>query len=73
VIGHGGEVMGGMVASLVTFPEQGTVVSVTSNIGFADTYALALKIAEAFVEQATSQARQCRDQSFGILVLLMNI
>ena len=34
--------------SLLTFPERGLVVAVTSNITFADTSSLALKIAEAF-------------------------
>jgi hypothetical protein len=35
----------------MTFPERGIVVSVTSNISFADTSALALSIAQAFAEQ----------------------
>ena len=38
VVGHDGESLGGMVASLMTFPEHGIVVSVTSNISYADTY-----------------------------------
>jgi CubicO group peptidase (beta-lactamase class C family) len=46
--GHDGEILGGMVASLVTFPKQGIVVSVTSNISYADTFSLAVRIAEAF-------------------------
>jgi hypothetical protein len=45
-----------MVASLVTFPEQGIVVSVTSNISYADTFGVAVKIAQAFAEQAKSPA-----------------
>jgi CubicO group peptidase (beta-lactamase class C family) len=48
MLGHDGEVLGGMVASLLTFPERGLVVAVTSNISYADTYAIGLKIAEAF-------------------------
>jgi hypothetical protein len=48
--GHDGELMGGMVASFMTFPTHGIVVSVTSNTSFADTFSLAVKIAEAFVE-----------------------
>ena len=47
-VGHDGDSLGGMVASLMTFPERGIVVSVTSNISFADTSALALSIAQAF-------------------------
>jgi serine beta-lactamase-like protein LACTB, mitochondrial len=48
LVGHDGESLGGMVASFMTFPEHGIVVSVTSNISYANTYSLAVKIAEAF-------------------------
>jgi len=41
-------VLGGMIASLITFPEYGLVVAVMSNISYADTHAVALGIAEAF-------------------------
>ena len=58
VIGHDGDSLGGMVASLMTFPEHGIVVAVTSNISYADTFSLAVKIAEAFVEQGKSPARK---------------
>jgi serine beta-lactamase-like protein LACTB len=58
VVGHDGESLGGMVASLMTFPERGIVVSVTSNISYADTFAVALKIAQAFAEQGRSPARK---------------
>ncbi len=54
--GHDGELMGGMVASLITFPRHGIVVSVTTNIAFADTYSVAVKIAQAFAEQEKSPA-----------------
>src|SRR4051812_33925899 len=46
--GHDGSSLGGMVASFMTLPDYGIVVSVTSNTSYADTYALGLKIAEAF-------------------------
>jgi len=49
VVGHDGDLLGGMMSSLMTFPEQGIVVSVTSNTSYADTSALAVKIAEAFL------------------------
>jgi CubicO group peptidase (beta-lactamase class C family) len=49
-VGHEGTLLGGMAASLMTVPERGIVVAVTSNISYADTEALALKIAQAFVE-----------------------
>jgi CubicO group peptidase (beta-lactamase class C family) len=52
VVGHDGESLGGMVASLMTFRERGIVVAVTSNISYADTTAIALKIADAFAEPA---------------------
>jgi len=55
-VGHDGESLGGMVASLMMFPERGIVVSVTSNISFADTSAVALSIAQAFAEQGRSSA-----------------
>ena len=47
-----------MVASFMTFPEYGIVVAVTSNTSYADTYSVAVKIAEAFAEQAKIPARQ---------------
>jgi serine beta-lactamase-like protein LACTB, mitochondrial len=50
-VGHEGTSLGGMVASLMTFPRLGIVVAVTSNISYADTEALALKIAQAFAGQ----------------------
>ena len=46
--GHDGELRDGMVASFMTFPEHGIVVAVTTNISFADTSSLALRIAQAF-------------------------
>jgi serine beta-lactamase-like protein LACTB len=54
LVGHDGDLLGGMVASFMTFPEYGLVVSVTSNISYADTYSLTVKIAQAFAEQAKS-------------------
>ena len=54
VVGHDGDSLGGMVASFMTFPEYGIVVSVTSNISYADTFSIAVKIAEAFAASATA-------------------
>ena len=48
VVGHDGELRGGMVASFMTFPKRGLVVAVTSNTSFADTYSLGVRIAQAF-------------------------
>ena len=39
-------------------PGYGIVVSVTSNISYADTYGFSVKIAQAFAEQAKSAARK---------------
>jgi CubicO group peptidase (beta-lactamase class C family) len=51
VLGHDGDVLGGMVSSLMTFRERGLVVAITSNISYADTSSLALKIAQVFAEK----------------------
>ena len=53
-VGHDGTILGGTVASLMTFPDHGLVVSVTSNTSYADTGSLAVKIAQAFAQQAQS-------------------
>jgi serine beta-lactamase-like protein LACTB, mitochondrial len=50
VVGHDGDFLGGMVASLMMFPEHGIVVFVISNTSYAGTDALAVKIAEAFAK-----------------------
>jgi serine beta-lactamase-like protein LACTB, mitochondrial len=57
VVGHDGESLGGMVASLMTFPEHGLVVSVISNISYADTFGIGVKIAQGFVEPGRNPAR----------------
>lgn len=58
MVGHDGELLGGMVASLMTFRERGIVVAVTSNISYADTFSIALKITEAFAAQGKSPAHK---------------
>jgi len=57
-VGHDGDSLGGMVASLITFPEQGIVVSVISNSSYADTSTLAVSIAQAFAESGANPARK---------------
>lgn len=47
-IGHDGDVLGGVAGTLAILPEHRLVISVLSNTSYADTPALALKIAEAF-------------------------
>jgi serine beta-lactamase-like protein LACTB len=58
VVGHDGDSLGGMVASFMTFPEHELVVSVMSNTSYADTFAVAVKIAQSFVESGKSPARK---------------
>jgi serine beta-lactamase-like protein LACTB, mitochondrial len=57
-IGHDGDLLGGIVASLMTFPEREIVIAVTSNISYADTFSLGVNIAQAFAERPASPARQ---------------
>jgi CubicO group peptidase (beta-lactamase class C family) len=49
-VGHDGDSLGGKVASLMTFPEYGITVAVTSNISYADTLRIATNVAQAFAE-----------------------
>lgn len=56
VVGHDGELMGGMTSSFLIFREQGIVVAVTTNTSYADTAALALKVAQAFASPGSSPA-----------------
>ena len=65
LIGHDGESLGGMVASLMTFPEHGIVVAVTSNISYADTYSLAVSIAQAFVASRGGVDRKQAERADG--------
>jgi serine beta-lactamase-like protein LACTB len=58
LVGHDGETLGGMAASVWTFPRHGIVVAVTSNISYADTAAVALRIAQAFAGQGRRPARE---------------
>jgi hypothetical protein len=46
-----GELAGGMVMSLMTGRDSGTVIAVTSNMAHANTSSLALRIRDAFAEQ----------------------
>jgi serine beta-lactamase-like protein LACTB len=58
VIGHDGMSLGGMLASLMTFPEHRMVVAVTSNISYADTFGVGTRIAEAFAQHPGNRARK---------------
>jgi len=59
--GHDGEFFIGGSASFMTFPERKIAVAVTTNISFADTKSLALKIAEAFASIAATTTTPRRD------------
>jgi len=47
----------GGTASLMTFPERGIVVAVTTNISFANTASIAQRIANVFAEQAANPVK----------------
>ena len=57
--GHGskGDFIGG-TAYLMTFPERGLVVAVSTNVSFADTKSVATGIAQAFAEHEKTPARK---------------
>ncbi|HEX6324668.1 MAG TPA: serine hydrolase domain-containing protein, partial [Vicinamibacterales bacterium] len=48
VIGYDGDLRDGQVSSFMIFADRGLIVAVMSNMSFADTTTIALKIAEAF-------------------------
>jgi serine beta-lactamase-like protein LACTB len=54
VVGHDGDVLGGITGSIWTFPEHRIVVSVLSNTSYADTASLATAIAGQFVASTPS-------------------
>ena len=58
VVGHDGDLLGGLVSSLMTFRDRGVVVAVITNTSYADTPAIALKIAEAFAHPATGNRQR---------------
>ena len=49
IVGHDGDSLGGIVSSLMILPD-GIVIAVTSNVSYADTPGIALKIAESFAQ-----------------------
>ena len=52
-----------MLASFMTFPEHGITVSVTSNTSDADTYGLAVKIAQAFAARRAAGSSGSRPRA----------
>ena len=55
MIGHDGDVLGGITGSLWTFPEHGLVVSVLANTSYADTASLAAAVAGEFAARAPAR------------------
>lgn len=53
VTGQDGHLLGGTVASLMTFPAHRMTIAVTANISYADTATLAMKVAEIFAGQTS--------------------
>jgi CubicO group peptidase (beta-lactamase class C family) len=56
VVGHDGDILAGPVASLMVVRDRKLAVAVISNTSYADTPALALKVAEAFAQPASAAA-----------------
>lgn len=50
VAGHDGDVLGGVTGSIWTFPEHRIVVSVLANTSYADTPAIVVEVARAFMK-----------------------
>ncbi|MCC6991071.1 MAG: beta-lactamase family protein [Acidobacteria bacterium] len=57
-IGHDGDLLGGQAVSLMTFPDRGLAVAVTTNMSYADTSGLAARLARVFAAAAKPPARQ---------------
>jgi CubicO group peptidase (beta-lactamase class C family) len=53
MIGYDGELRDGQVSSFMIFPDRDLIVAVMSNISFADTTSIAMKIAEAFAKRGS--------------------
>jgi CubicO group peptidase (beta-lactamase class C family) len=51
VVGHDGDLLGGIASTLMVLRDRGLVVAVLSNTSYADTPGLAVKIAETFIGQ----------------------
>ncbi len=54
-IGLDGGLDGGQVATVIAFPDYGLTVAVAANILNADTHSIAVKVAEAFAQQAAAR------------------
>jgi serine beta-lactamase-like protein LACTB, mitochondrial len=56
-IGYDGSLRGGQVSSFMIFPDRDLVIAVMSNMSFADTTTIAMKVAEAFAAQSKAPGR----------------
>ena len=57
VIGYDGDLRDGQVSSFLIVPDRDVIVAIMSNMSFADTTSIALKIAEVFSGKSTLPAR----------------
>lgn len=57
VVGHDGDVLGGPVVTLMIVPSEHLVVAVASNISYADTALVAVRVADAFASTRPSPPR----------------
>lgn len=57
VVGHDGDLLGGMAVSVMKFPEHDLVVAVVSNTSYAETFALGVQIADAFASRRQTPPR----------------
>ena len=56
--GHASRTPVGGSTSFLTFPDRGLVVAVTTNIGFADTKQVAVRVADVFAQRLNRPAGQ---------------
>lgn len=56
--GHDAMILGGNAGSLMTFPDFGLVIAITTNTSYADTESLGVKIANAFAPHSKNRSAQ---------------
>jgi serine beta-lactamase-like protein LACTB, mitochondrial len=56
-IGYDGDLLGGIITSLLSLPDHGIVVAVASNTSYADTFEIGSQIAQAFAAHSKTPVR----------------
>lgn len=51
VVGHDGEILGGMASTLLSIPSQNLHIAITANTSYSDTYTIATTIAQSFARK----------------------